>query len=137
MHDIKAAQTHAIISIEVAIAPRYANCPDSIADGLNELLRPEVGEGFIADYSLKRTDLPKLVVASSEPEEGELFEDERYLVVFHTSGNEPQSITTNAKDKDDAWAKVVTYCESEMDIDDAINSLHIDHIDLISELAEI
>jgi hypothetical protein len=68
--DIKPNQTHAVITMQIAL---HSQNPDEIADGLNEFLRPEVGQGWIADYSFYNTDNPLLVKASNSPVEGELF----------------------------------------------------------------
>ena len=50
-HDIQANTPHAIVTVKLAIA---AICGDTIADGLNEMLNPHIGEGFIADYTVFR-----------------------------------------------------------------------------------
>ena len=73
-HNITANADHAIVDVKIAIIPKYSNCPDSIADGLNELLRPEVGEGVIADYALLNTDAPVQVKSDENPQEGDLFD---------------------------------------------------------------
>ena len=72
-HNITANVEHAIVDVKIAIIPKYSHCPDSIADGLNELLRAEIGEGFIADYAFYNTESPLLVKSDNKPEEGELF----------------------------------------------------------------
>lgn len=68
--DIKPNATHAVITMQIAL---HSQNPEAIADGLNEFLRPEVGQGWIADYSFYNTDNPLLVIASNDPVEGELF----------------------------------------------------------------
>lgn len=68
--DIRPNKTHAVITMQIAL---HSQNPDAIADGLNEMLRPEVGEGWIADYAFYNTDNPLLVIASNNPIEGELF----------------------------------------------------------------
>lgn len=80
-HDIQANTPHSIVTVKLAIA---AICGDTIADGLNQLLNPEIGEGFIADYALLHTHSPLIVHSSDEPEEGELFNDAgTWMVVIH------------------------------------------------------
>lgn len=80
-HDIQANTPHAIITVKLALATL---CGDTIADGLNQLLNPEIGEGFIADYALLHTHSPLIVNSSDEPEEGELFNDAgTWMVVIH------------------------------------------------------
>lgn len=69
-HDIKPLATYSVVSLQLAV---HSTDPDLIADGLNDFLRPEIGEGWIADYTLFNAGPPTLVTASSEPEEGELF----------------------------------------------------------------
>lgn len=71
-HDIKPNEHYSIITVKLALA---TVCGDTAADGLNQLLNPEIGEGFIADYAFYNTDNPLIVTASAEPEEGELFAD--------------------------------------------------------------
>lgn len=73
-HDIQKNTMHAVITMQVAID---SNNPDEIADGLNEFLRPEIGEGFLVDYAFYNTEDPLLVMASAEPEEGELFHTQK------------------------------------------------------------
>jgi hypothetical protein len=68
--DIKPNQIHSVITLQLAI---HSQDGDFVADGINELLRPEIGEGFIADFTFFNTDDPILVKASNDPEEGELF----------------------------------------------------------------
>lgn len=69
-HDIAPGKEHIIVNMQVAL---LTTCSCTAADGLNEFLRPEIGEGFIADYAFYNTDKPVIVVASDDPEEGELF----------------------------------------------------------------
>jgi hypothetical protein len=68
--DIKPGEIYAVIDIKVAV---HSQNPEKIADGLNEFLSPEIGEGWVADYAIYQTDEPSLVKASNEPVEGELF----------------------------------------------------------------
>ena len=78
-HDITPNAPHAIITVKLAL---NTLCGDTAADGLNDLLNPEIGAGFVADYSLLHTDNPMIVHASEEPEEGELFvEPATWLVI--------------------------------------------------------
>lgn len=78
-HDITPNAPHAIITVKLAL---NTLCGDTAADGLNDLLNPEIGAGFIADYALLHTDNPMIVHASEEPEEGELFvEPATWLVI--------------------------------------------------------
>lgn len=80
-HDIQANTPHAIVTVKLAIA---AICGDTIADGLNEMLNPHIGEGFIADYALLHTHSTLIVNSSEEPEEGELFNDAgTWMVAIH------------------------------------------------------
>lgn len=69
-HDIQPNHVYAVVTLKLAVA---AICSETVADGLNEVLREHIGEGFIADYAFYGTDHLELVTASSEPEEGELF----------------------------------------------------------------
>lgn len=69
-HDIQPNAHYAVVTVKLAVA---TICGDTAADGLNELLNPEIGEGFIADYALLHTDRPIIVESSDVPEEGELF----------------------------------------------------------------
>lgn len=73
-HNITANAKHSIIDVKIAITPKYSNCVESIADGLNELLSAEVGTGFIADYALLNTDNPVQVQSNDIPNSGDLFE---------------------------------------------------------------
>lgn len=78
-HDIEPNSEYAIVTVKLALA---TICGDTAADGLNELLRPVIGEGFIADYAFYNTVDPLIVKASKEPEEGELFADVGTFVVM-------------------------------------------------------
>jgi len=71
-HDIQPNEKYSIVTVKLALA---TVCGDTAADGLNQLLNPEIGEGFIADYAFYNTDNPLIVTASDDPEEGELFAD--------------------------------------------------------------
>lgn len=77
-HDIKPLSKHSVINIQLAI---HSTNPDEIADGLNELLRPEIGEGWIADYAFFHSDDPTIVTSSDAPEEGELFNQVKLYVI--------------------------------------------------------
>jgi hypothetical protein len=68
--DIKPNAVHAVVTMQIAL---HSQNPDEIADGLNEFLRPSVGEGWVADYAFYNTDKPLLITASNNPVEGELF----------------------------------------------------------------
>lgn len=84
-HDITPNAPHAIITVKLAL---NTLCGDTAADGLNDLLNPEIGAGFIADYALLHTDNPMIVHASEEPEEGELFvESATWLVMTKRDGS--------------------------------------------------
>lgn len=71
-HDIQPDENYSVVTVKLALANV---CGDTAADGLNELLNPEIGSGFIVDYAFFNTENPLIVTASSEPEEGELFAD--------------------------------------------------------------
>lgn len=77
-HDIKPATEHTVVTVQLAI---HSTNPDEIHDGLNELLRPEIGEGWIADYALFQTPQATVVVAPDEPQEGEIFNDARTFIL--------------------------------------------------------
>jgi len=75
MHNITANATHAIIEAKLAINAEDSANVDSIADGLNELLRESVASGFLADYAFYNSDNPSMVKSDNNPEEGDLFDD--------------------------------------------------------------
>jgi len=98
-HDIKASTQYAIVTLQLAINDTD---PNSIADGLNDLLNPEIGEGWIADYALLNTDEPFVTQSSPEPDEGELFDSKKlYTVCVQDSdGNEDWVKVETALDLD-------------------------------------
>lgn len=74
MHNLKPKTNYRILRILVAV-------PDSldygtVADGLNEMLRPAVmcEDAVIADYSLNYLRPLRMITTSDEPYEGEPFE---------------------------------------------------------------
>jgi hypothetical protein len=69
-HDIKPKTNYSIVNVQLAIASTDS---DEISDGLNELLRPEIGQGWIGDYEIHTLGQPRVVTSSSDPEEGEIF----------------------------------------------------------------
>lgn len=97
-HDIKPLADHSVLNIQLAI---HSTDPDEIADGLNEFFRPEIGEGWIADYALFHTDKPTVVTSSTKPEEGELF-DKASLY----------TICVQDSDYNEEWIKI----ETELDL---------------------
>lgn len=78
-HDIKPNTKYGLATVRLALTETNG---DAIADGLSNLLLPEIGEGFIADYMFTGTDRPVLVESSSEAEEGELFNNEAEPVQY-------------------------------------------------------
>ena len=83
-HDIQPNANYAVVTVKLALA---TICGDTAADGLSELLNPEIGEGFIADYALLHTDRLMIVESSDEPEEGELFVDAATWLVLVKQGD--------------------------------------------------
>lgn len=71
-HDIQPNTQYSIVTIKLALA---TTCSNTVSDGLNQLLNPEIGEGFIADYAFYNMQNLPIVTASDDPEEGELFAD--------------------------------------------------------------
>lgn len=98
-HDIKPKTQHSILNIQLAL---HSTDPDEIADGLNEFFRPELGEGWIADYALFHTDQPTVLTSSEEPAEGELFDRvKRYTICIQDS------------DYNEDWVRVDTELDLE------------------------
>lgn len=97
MHNIKPNAPHAIVNLRLAISANCSNDPDSIADGLNELLRESVSSGFLADYEFTDLDNPAMVNSEKTPEEGDLFHNlQSYMVCVQDS------------DYNEEWIKVDT-----------------------------
>ena len=71
MHSTTPNGKHAIVNLTIAF---NSTSGADIADGLNEILRTEVDNGFVADYAFSHIEQPLIVKASADPEEGELFE---------------------------------------------------------------
>ena len=86
-HDLKSNSEYALINIQLAITETDVNV---IADALNDFLREEIGEGFIADYIFNNSDTPNVVMTSDEPAEGELFEAMNQYIVNVTSGHDTE-----------------------------------------------
>lgn len=93
-HDIKPSTEHSVLNIQLAI---HSTNPDEIAGGLNEFFRPEIGEGWIADYALFNAGLPTVVASSSKPEEGELFDKVKLYTIY-----------IQGADDNKRWVKVET-----------------------------
>lgn len=70
-HDIKPDQEHLIVNVRLAL---HTKDDAEASDGLNELFRPELGEGFIADYAFAEIEHSPTIKASPSPYEGELFD---------------------------------------------------------------
>lgn len=67
-HFLKPDTTYSVFSVQVAVKHSEDN---AIEAGINELLGPELGEGWIVDYSLSGG--ARLVSSSQSPCQGELF----------------------------------------------------------------
>ncbi|MFV8385103.1 hypothetical protein ACNO5E_13520 [Vibrio parahaemolyticus] len=74
MHAITPNQKHLIVPAKIAMHTSVSDI-ETAADGLNEMLRAAVGNGFIADYQFKTDQENLWVQASSSPEEDELFNE--------------------------------------------------------------
>lgn len=80
-HDIQPNSHYAIVTVKLALA---TICGDTAADGLNELLGDQIGQGFVADYAIFNTDSPIIVESDDSPEEGELFANVgTWMVIIH------------------------------------------------------
>jgi thiamine phosphate synthase YjbQ (UPF0047 family) len=75
MHSIKPNTKYAIVKVEFAVETNDKQELSNITDGLNEMIRPACAEGFIGDWRFDFTDNIKEVVSSSDPEEGEIFQN--------------------------------------------------------------
>jgi hypothetical protein len=91
-HHIQPNSLHSLITLELAIRE---TSPTEVTEGINQLLAPEIGEGWLADYQFINADNQPLVEASEEPKGGELF-------------NAPQSKTIKNGD----W-EIITSVNSE------------------------
>lgn len=67
-HFLKPNTTYSVFSVQIAVKHSEDN---AIEAGINELLGPELGEGWIVDYSLSGD--VQLVSSSQFPQQGELF----------------------------------------------------------------
>lgn len=67
-HFLKPDTTYSVFSVQIAVKHSEDN---AIEAGINELLGPELGEGWIVDYSLSGG--ARLVSSSQLPCQGELF----------------------------------------------------------------
>jgi hypothetical protein len=88
-HDITPNAKHAVVLVKMAF---NTTCGDTIADGLNQLLNDEIGEGFLADYAFLHTDTPAIIKASAEPEEGEIFTQHKTYLLDITSQFDSEAI---------------------------------------------
>jgi hypothetical protein len=80
-NDIQPNSHYAIVTVKLALA---TICGDTAADGINQLLGDEIGQGFVADYAILNTDSPIIVESDDTPEEGELFANAgSWMVVIH------------------------------------------------------
>ncbi|APD92089.1 hypothetical protein BM525_19600 (plasmid) [Alteromonas mediterranea] len=67
-HFIKPETTYSVLSVQIAVKHGEDS---AIEAGINELIGPELGEGWIVDYSLSGS--VQLVSSSQSPQQGELF----------------------------------------------------------------
>ena len=76
-HSIEPNKEHALVTITLAIRPEYSRNLAMIADGLNEILRIESmsENGLLADYTLYGLNQINYITASTDPEEGEFFQE--------------------------------------------------------------
>ena len=93
-HDLKAQQPHTVLTLKLAF---HSSDVNDIAGGVNQLLGPEINEGWLADYALCDNELPTIVTASSKPEAGELFNQVKCY-----------SICVQDSDYNTDWYKITT-----------------------------
>lgn len=98
-HSIEENKKYSVVSVKLAV---NATDPNDLADSLNETFREHIGEGVIADYALLNTEEPVVVMSSSEPKEGELF-DQAQAYLLHVEGS----------DYSEEWKKIETTSDLE------------------------